>query len=40
MLDFEVLVSEFDAVDRFSASSIPTSEVTPLDHEAGDDPVE
>ena len=36
----EVLVLEFGAVDGLTASSVTAGEVTTLDHELGDDPVE
>lgn len=40
VLQFEVLVGELGAVNRFSAGPIATSEVTTLDHEVFDDAME
>jgi hypothetical protein len=40
MLQLEVFIGEFIAVDRFTASSISTGEITTLDHEVLDDSVE
>jgi hypothetical protein len=40
MLKIEVLVVELGAVDRLSASSIASREITTLDHELLDDSVE
>ena len=40
VLDAEVLIFEFLAVDGFTASAVAFGEVSTLDHELGDDPVE
>jgi hypothetical protein len=40
MLDAEVLILEFLAVDGFAAGAIALGEVSTLDHESGDDAVE
>lgn len=40
VLDLEVLISKFKAIDRLSTSSITEGEVPALDHKAGDDSVE
>jgi hypothetical protein len=40
VLDLEVLIRKLQAVDRFTTPPVPESEVTSLEHEAGDDSVE
>jgi len=40
VLDLEVLISKLQAIDRFTTPPIPKSEVTSLDHEAGNNSVE
>jgi hypothetical protein len=40
VLDLEVLISKLHAIDRFTTPPIPKSEVTSLEHEAGNDSVE
>jgi len=40
VLQVEVLVSEFLSVDGLSAGSVSTSEITTLQHEVGNDPME
>jgi len=40
VLDLEVLISKLQAIDGFTTPSITKSEVTSLEHEAGDDSVE
>lgn len=40
VLELEVLVSKVCAIDRLSSPSITKGEVTSLNHEAGNDPVE
>lgn len=40
MLQLKVLIRELVAVDALSPCSVTFGEVTPLDHEAWDDPME
>merc|ERR1719373_848368 len=40
VLQGKVLISELLAVDGLSARAVPTREITSLNHELGDDPVE
>jgi hypothetical protein len=40
MFQFEVLISEFLAIDTFASSTISMGEVATLAHEARNDPVE